>query len=169
MVVTNAKKIRWAMARCLVPLRLLALAKLQPLGNLGWAELCPWVYHSLAAISSVPLQRQQAHSLGPARKQWDKLSGEANLYSAYFVPDQNVFLWQDTDNTVTAQTVDGELRKQFRHFPTYGHVISSDFGTYLSSDELSIYFLAMETRNALFSKTVSSPALLEPASSSTYP
>jgi len=63
------------------------------------------------------------------------LSGKANLYSAYFVPGQNAFLWQDTDNTVTAQTVDGDVLKQFQHFPTYGHVISKDLETYLSADE----------------------------------
>ena len=68
-------------------------------------------------------------------KQWNTLSGKANLYSAYFVPGQNAFLWQDTDNTVTAQTVDGDVLKQFQHFPTYGHVISKDLETYLSADE----------------------------------
>jgi len=68
-------------------------------------------------------------------KQWNTLSGKANLYSAYFVPGQNAFLWQDTDNIVTAQTVDGDVLKQFQHFPTYGHVISKDLETYLSADE----------------------------------
>lgn len=68
-------------------------------------------------------------------KNWNTLSREANLYSAYFVPGQNAFLWQDTDNTVTAQTIDGEMLTQFEHFPTYGHVISSDLKTYLSTDE----------------------------------
>ena len=68
-------------------------------------------------------------------KQWNTLSGKANLYSAYFVPGQNAFLWQDTDNTVTAQTVDGDVLKQFQHFPTYGHVISGDLDTYLAADE----------------------------------
>ena len=68
-------------------------------------------------------------------KQWNTLSGKANLYSAYFVPGQNAFLWQDTDNTVTAQTVDGKVLKRFQHFPSYGHVISADLETYLSADE----------------------------------
>lgn len=68
-------------------------------------------------------------------KRWDTLSDNANLYSAYFVPGRKAFLWQDTDNTVTAQTVEGKLLKQFQHFPTYGHVISSDLKSYLSVDE----------------------------------
>jgi len=68
-------------------------------------------------------------------KEWNTLSRKANLYSAYFVPGQNAFLWQDTDNTVTAQTVDGKVLKQFQHLPTYGHVISGDLETYLSADE----------------------------------
>ncbi|MFT7337257.1 MAG: hypothetical protein ACI92B_000578 [Marinobacter maritimus] len=68
-------------------------------------------------------------------KRWDKLSDNTNLYSAYFVPGRNAFLWQDTGNTVTAQTVDGKVLRQFQHFPTYGHVISSDLEIYLSVDE----------------------------------
>ena len=68
-------------------------------------------------------------------KQWNTLSRKANLYSAYFVPGQNAFLWQDTDDIVTAQTIDGKILKQFHHFPTYGHIISGDFDSYLAADE----------------------------------
>ena len=68
-------------------------------------------------------------------KRWDTLADNANLYSAYFIPHRDAFLWQDTDNTVTAQTVDGKVLRQFQHFPTYSHVISSDFENYLSADE----------------------------------
>lgn len=68
-------------------------------------------------------------------KRWDTLSDNANLYSAYFAPGQNAFLWQDTGGTVTAQAVDGKILKQFQHFPTYGHVINSDLEIYLSVDE----------------------------------
>ena len=68
-------------------------------------------------------------------KQWNTLSRKANLYSAYFVPGQNAFLWQDTENIVTAQTIDGKILRQFQHFPTYGHIISGDLDTYLAADE----------------------------------
>ncbi|RBW51138.1 WD40 repeat domain-containing protein [Marinobacter sp. F3R11] len=68
-------------------------------------------------------------------KKWSTLSSKANLYSANFVPGTTAFLWQDTDNVVTVQTTDGEVLRQFKHFPTYGHVISSDLKTYLSADE----------------------------------
>lgn len=134
MVVTNAKKIRWAGT----VLGAIALIGILLNSNLlgVWAGPVMSMGVSQSGRYIVSAHRDNKLILWDLQeKQWDKLSGEANLYSAYFVPDQNVFLWQDTDNTVTAQTVDGELRKQFQHFPTYGHVISSDFGTYLSSDE----------------------------------
>ena len=134
MAITNAKKIRWAGT----VLGAIALIGILLNSNLlgVWAGPVMSMGVSQSGRYIVSAHRDNKLILWDLQeKQWDKLSGEANLYSAYFVPDQNVFLWQDTDNTVTAQTVDGELRKQFQHFPTYGHVISSDFGTYLSSDE----------------------------------
>ena len=69
------------------------------------------------------------------QKQRDTLSDNANLYSAYFVTGQNAFLWQDTDNLVTVQSTDDKVLKQFQHFPTYGHIISNDLETYLSTDD----------------------------------
>ncbi|MDN6319411.1 MAG: WD40 repeat domain-containing protein [Marinobacter sp.] len=134
MAITNAKKIRWAGT----VLGAIALIGILLNSNLlgVWAGPVMSMGVSQSGRYIVSAHRDNKLILWDLQeKQWDKLSGEANLYSAYFVPDQNVFLWQDTDNTVTAQTVDGELRKQFQHFPTYGHVISSDFETYLSSDE----------------------------------
>jgi len=63
------------------------------------------------------------------------LSNNANIYSAYFVPGRDVFLWQDLEDVVRIQSVDGDTLKEFEHFPTYGHVISHDLDLYLSSDE----------------------------------
>lgn len=63
------------------------------------------------------------------------LSEDANIYSAYFVPGHDAFLWQDTHDVVRVQTVDGKTLKQFKHFPTYGHVITKDLQTYLASDD----------------------------------
>jgi len=63
------------------------------------------------------------------------VSENANLYSAYFVRGQDVFLWQDANDVVRVQTVDGEVIRQFEHFSTYGHVISDDLQTYIASDD----------------------------------
>lgn len=62
------------------------------------------------------------------------LSKSANLYSAYFIEDGDAFLWQDLDNVVRVQRVDGEVIEAFEHFPTYGHVMSQDREHYLSAN-----------------------------------
>jgi hypothetical protein len=63
------------------------------------------------------------------------LSESANLYSAYFIEGSDAFLWQDLDDVVRVQRVDGEVIEAFEHFPTYGHVMSSDMQDYLSANE----------------------------------
>lgn len=62
------------------------------------------------------------------------LSREANIYSAYFIENSDAFLWQDLDDVVRVQRVDGKVIKTFEHFPTYGHVMDSTFSDYLASD-----------------------------------
>ncbi|WP_386084021.1 WD40 repeat domain-containing protein [Vreelandella sp. F11] len=62
------------------------------------------------------------------------LSNEANIYSAYFIEGGDVFLWQDQDDVVYVQRVDGEIVEKFEHFSTYGHVMDSTFSDYLASD-----------------------------------
>nr|WP_298374601.1 WD40 repeat domain-containing protein [uncultured Halomonas sp.] len=62
------------------------------------------------------------------------LSTNANIYSAYFIHDRNAFLWQDLDNQVRVQTVDGDVLQQFDHFPTYGHVMDTSLEHYIASD-----------------------------------
>lgn len=63
------------------------------------------------------------------------ISTQANIYSAYFVPGQDLFLWQDLNNIVHFQRVTGEIFRSFEHFPTYGHVLSSDLEKYVSCDQ----------------------------------
>jgi hypothetical protein len=65
----------------------------------------------------------------------EKLSDNANLYSAYFIPEGDAFLWQDQNDVVYVQRVDGEVLEEFEHFPTYGHVMSTDRQDYLSSNQ----------------------------------
>jgi hypothetical protein len=67
-------------------------------------------------------------------KKREVLSNEANIYSAYFIEGGDAFLWQDQDDVVYVQRVDGEVVEKFEHFPTYGHVMDSTFSDYLASD-----------------------------------
>ncbi|MGO1659294.1 MAG: WD40 repeat domain-containing protein [Marinobacter sp.] len=68
-------------------------------------------------------------------EKWKTLNGKANVYSATFAPDRDVFLWQDLNDRVKVQTVTGEELLNFNHFPTYGHLMSSDMATYVSADQ----------------------------------
>nr|WP_298522003.1 WD40 repeat domain-containing protein [uncultured Halomonas sp.] len=63
------------------------------------------------------------------------LSTNANIYSAYFVHNRDAFLWQDLDNQVRVQTINGEVLKEFKHFPTYGHVMDTSLKHYIASDD----------------------------------
>ncbi len=62
------------------------------------------------------------------------ISDHANIYSAYFIQGRDAFLWQDLENVVRVQTVDGKVLERFEHFPTYGHVMGPKLETYLASD-----------------------------------
>ena len=63
------------------------------------------------------------------------ISREANLYSAYFVKEQPVFVWQNLDNIVKAQSINGETKQQFQlDRPVYGHLMTKDLQTYYYSD-----------------------------------
>ncbi|WGI26767.1 WD40 repeat domain-containing protein [Halomonas alkaliantarctica] len=68
-------------------------------------------------------------------QQKEQLADNANLYSAYFIPEGDVFLWQDQDDVVYVQRVNGDVVEEFEHFPTYGHVMSVDRQHYLSSNK----------------------------------
>ena len=43
-------------------------------------------------------------------------------------------MWQDTNNIVHIQNVNGQEVKQFPHFQTRGHIITMDKAFYLSAD-----------------------------------
>ena len=68
------------------------------------------------------------------RKKREVLSNEANIYSAYFIEESDAFLWQDQNDLVYVQSVNGDVIEKFEHFPTYGHVMDSTFSDYLASD-----------------------------------
>ncbi|EAZ99590.1 WD40 repeat domain-containing protein [Marinobacter sp. ELB17] len=69
------------------------------------------------------------------KENYKALSDDANIYSAYFVPDQQAFLWQSLDNTVTIQTTNGKVLKQFQNFATYGHAVDASLNHYFSANE----------------------------------
>lgn len=63
------------------------------------------------------------------------VSNNTNIYSAYFVKNNDKYIWQDLDKTVHIRSINGEQIKSFTlPYDTYGHVISTDLGTYVSSD-----------------------------------
>jgi hypothetical protein len=71
----------------------------------------------------------------------ETISRNANIYSAYFIKGRDAFLWQDLNDVVHVQSVEGERLLSFPHLPTYGHVISADFEHYFSSDaEWGLYY-----------------------------
>jgi len=63
------------------------------------------------------------------------ISTSGNIYSVYFTKGRNLFLWQDLNNVVHLARVDGADAKSWKHFPTYGHIISSNLEHYFSSDK----------------------------------
>lgn len=68
-------------------------------------------------------------------KQRETVDANANVYSAQFIHGTDLILWQDLDDVVRVQSVEGEVYREFEHFPTYGHVMSEASGRYLSADQ----------------------------------
>ncbi len=69
------------------------------------------------------------------------ISTNGNIYSAYFVKGRNLFLWQDLANIVHLTRLDGTDVDSWKHFPTYGHVISPSLKHYFSSDKTwNVYY-----------------------------
>ncbi|MDC2824503.1 WD40 repeat domain-containing protein [Rodentibacter pneumotropicus] len=74
------------------------------------------------------------------KKEKKLLAKNANPYSAYFIPDSHEFMWQDSNNVVHIQNVEGKEILQFPHFKTEGQVISADKSFYLSADEWGKFY-----------------------------
>nr|WP_298414679.1 WD40 repeat domain-containing protein [uncultured Halomonas sp.] len=88
------------------------------------------------------------------------LSTNANIYSAYFIHDRDAFLWQDLNDQVRVQTVDGDVLKQFEHFPTYGHVMDTSLEHYIASDNEWNIFHGYGNEIRPIKKDGSSPSFL---------
>ncbi|WP_244149444.1 hypothetical protein [Rodentibacter rarus] len=74
------------------------------------------------------------------KKEKKLLAKNANPYSAYFIPDSYEFMWQDGNNVVHIQNVEGKEILQFPHFKTEGQIISADKLFYLSADEWGKFY-----------------------------
>ena len=65
----------------------------------------------------------------------------ANIYSTYFIPHSHKFIWQDLNDIVHVQNVEGTQLKHFHNFPTYGEVMTSDLEHYFASnDKWGLYY-----------------------------
>ena len=60
-----------------------------------------------------------------------------NIYSAYFIPNTNLFMYQnDKTNEVIIENVNGKVIKTFNPgIPTYGEIISKNLKYYATSEE----------------------------------
>lgn len=74
------------------------------------------------------------------------LAKNANVFSVAFVPDSHEFIWQDDEDIVHIQTVEGKKIKQFKNFTTYGQIIDKAKSLYLASDS-DFHILSGEGEN----------------------
>jgi WD40 repeat protein len=64
------------------------------------------------------------------------IARHANIYSAYFIKHSHWLMWQDINNIVHIQDINGKSILQFQNrFPVYGQVMSNDLTQYFTSDE----------------------------------
>ena len=64
-----------------------------------------------------------------------RIARDANLYSAFFIPGSDAFMWQNLDREVIVQTVEGEKVKRFAlDHDVYGHVMNLERDIYVSAD-----------------------------------
>ena len=68
------------------------------------------------------------------KKQKTILSDNANSFSALFIPDSHEFMWQDQNDIVHVQNVEGQEIKSFKHPHVQNHRITADKAFYLSVD-----------------------------------
>jgi len=113
--------------------------------GLTWALAASWASGSPAMAVSVSSDGRyvvSSHQDGRLYV-WDLdqrdrtlITEQANIYSAYFVPNRHAFMWQELDRTVRVQDPSGEVLTSFSvAHDTYGHLISRDLETYVSTDD----------------------------------
>lgn len=70
------------------------------------------------------------------RKTHQLIANNANIYSAYFIKNSDEFMWQDQNNQVHIQNVQGSVVLNFQNpFPVYGQVMSPDHQHYFAANQ----------------------------------
>lgn len=67
-------------------------------------------------------------------KTFKVISKNGNIYSAYFIKNTDDFMWQNLDDFVHVQNVNGAELLSFHNFPVYGQVMTPDLQHYFASD-----------------------------------
>lgn len=65
----------------------------------------------------------------------NRISSNANIYSAYFIKGGHNYLWQNLNNEVFVDSVNGVRLLSFMAEPSYSHVMTSDMKQYLMADD----------------------------------
>ncbi|OOF85570.1 hypothetical protein BKG93_04465 [Rodentibacter ratti] len=63
------------------------------------------------------------------------LTERVNTNSPYFIPNSHDFMWQDKNNVVHIQNVEGEKIAHFKHYKVERHLMSEDRTLYISADQ----------------------------------
>lgn len=58
-----------------------------------------------------------------------------NTNSPYFIPNSHDFMWQDKNNIVHIQNVEGKEITHFKHYKVERHLMSEDRKLYISADQ----------------------------------
>ncbi|MDC2826500.1 WD40 repeat domain-containing protein [Rodentibacter pneumotropicus] len=63
------------------------------------------------------------------------LADRVNTNSPYFIPNSHDFMWQDKNNVVHIQNVEGQEITHFKHYKVERHLMSEDRTLYISADQ----------------------------------
>ncbi|THA10885.1 WD40 repeat domain-containing protein [Rodentibacter pneumotropicus] len=63
------------------------------------------------------------------------LADRVNTNSPYFIPNSHDFMWQDKNNVVHIQNVEGQEIAHFKHYKVERHLMSEDRTLYISADQ----------------------------------
>ncbi|MBN6063232.1 WD40 repeat domain-containing protein [Aggregatibacter actinomycetemcomitans] len=63
------------------------------------------------------------------------IAERVNTNSPYFIPNSHDFMWQDKNNIVHIQNVEGQKITQFKHYKVDRHLMTEDRKLYISADQ----------------------------------
>lgn len=96
------------------------------------------------------------------KKSSSTLDRDANIYSAYFIKDHHLFMWQnDLTNQVNIANTHKKIIENFNPgFPTYGQAISSNLKYYIASNEDWDIYIRENNQQKLLKKHFSDASFL---------